>query len=255
MNKKTLLKFVPLPDFMKFKKVLFVGPHPDDIEISSGALVKKMTLAGIEVHFLVATDGGAGSFDPQAKAEDVIKTRLEEAKNAAAFLGAKSLEILDFEDGGVYSVERMSVAIAQRIIGLKPDAVFAPDPLLPNEIHPDHINVGIAARDALTIARFPIVAARHGLDVSAVTAFPTDICLVYFFTHRPNVFIPVSVNEFADKITSINLHTSQINHTMQMVEKYLRFKAMEYGKQTHSQYGEGFFALAPAHQHCFLENI
>ncbi|MGD9604666.1 MAG: PIG-L deacetylase family protein [Bacilli bacterium] len=255
MNKKMLLKYVPLPDFNSFKTVLFVGPHPDDIEISSGALVKQMTKKGVQVHFLIATDGGAGSFDPKAKASDVIATRKIESENAARFLGATNLEILPFEDGGIYSLEDMTVAIAKKIIDIKPDAVFAPDPMLPTEVHPDHLNVGIAARNALTIARFPIVASRHGIDISNISQFPKGMSLIYFYTHRANVFIPVSEQEFADKITSIKYHASQIDHTMEMVMQYLQFKAMEYGKKVDSKFGEGYFALAPAHQHCFLENI
>ena len=255
MNKKILLKYVPLPDFHSFKTVLFVGPHPDDIEISSGALVKQMTSRGVKVHFLIATDGGAGSFNPQAQASEVMATRKKESENAAAFLKATSVEILPFEDGGIYSLEDMTVAIAKKIIEIKPDAVFAPDPMLPTEVHPDHINVGIAARNALTIAKFPIVATRHGIDISQIEQFPKGMSLVYFYTHRANVFIPVSKEEFADKIASIKYHESQIDHTMEMVMQYLQFKALEYGRKAKSKYGEGYFALAPAHQHCFLENI
>lgn len=255
MNKKMLLKYVPLPDFKTFKTVLFVGPHPDDIEISSGALVKQMTNRGVKVHFLIATDGGAGSFDPKAKAEDVILQRKKESENAAAFLNATSVDILPFEDGGIYSLEEMTVAIAKKIIEIKPDAVFAPDPSLPTEVHPDHINVGIAARNALTIAKFPIVASRHGIDITKIEQFPKGMSLVYFYTHRANIFIPVTQDEFADKITSIKCHESQIDHTMEMVMQYLQFKAMEYGKKARSKFGEGFFALAPSHQHCFLEDI
>lgn len=255
MNKKRLLKYVPLPDFQTFKTVLFVGPHLDDIEISSGALVKQMTKRGVVVHFLIATDGGAGTFDPKAQAKDIIAIRKKESEQAAAFLGVSSLEILPFEDGGVYSLEAMTVAIAKKIIAIKPDAIFAPDPLLPTEVHPDHLNVGIAARNALTIARFPLVAARHGIDISKIKQFPQGMNLVYFYTHRANVFIPISEQELADKITAIRFHASQIDHTMEIVMQYLQFKALEYGKKARSKFGEGFFALAPAHQHCFLENI
>ena len=53
MDYHTLMGYVPLPDLLSLKRVLFVGPHPDDIEISSGGLVKKLINLGKEVYFLI----------------------------------------------------------------------------------------------------------------------------------------------------------------------------------------------------------
>jgi hypothetical protein len=36
---------------------------------------------------------------------------------------------------------------------------------------------------------------------------------------------------------------------------YLDYKAKSFGKQVNSEFGEGFYALGPLHQHCFTENI
>ena len=39
----TILKTIaPLPDIEKYKRIMFVGPHPDDIEIGAGATLSKM---------------------------------------------------------------------------------------------------------------------------------------------------------------------------------------------------------------------
>jgi len=87
MNFETLMSLAPLPDPMKTKTALFIGPHPDDIEYGSGATARKLVDSGAEVHFLIVTDGGSGSRDPEMTAERLKEIRLRESKDAAAFLG------------------------------------------------------------------------------------------------------------------------------------------------------------------------
>ena len=44
---KTILKLAaPLPDITKYERYLFLGPHPDDIEIGAGATAAKLAATG-----------------------------------------------------------------------------------------------------------------------------------------------------------------------------------------------------------------
>ena len=47
----------PVPDPLSFERYLFIGPHPDDIEIGAGATVARLTAMGKYVQFLICTDG------------------------------------------------------------------------------------------------------------------------------------------------------------------------------------------------------
>ena len=47
----------PLPDLEAFDRYLFIGPHPDDIEVGAGATAAKLAAAGKTVCFLVCLDG------------------------------------------------------------------------------------------------------------------------------------------------------------------------------------------------------
>ena len=47
----------PVPQVEAFDSYLFMGPHPDDIEVGAGATVAKLTAAGKRVTFLILTDG------------------------------------------------------------------------------------------------------------------------------------------------------------------------------------------------------
>ena len=58
---KLILKFAaPLPQIEHYNRYLFIGPHPDDIEIGAGATAAKLAAAGKEVCFLICTDGRFG---------------------------------------------------------------------------------------------------------------------------------------------------------------------------------------------------
>ena len=50
----------PLPDLEGFERYLFVGPHPDDIEIGAGATVSRLASLGKKITFLICTDGRYG---------------------------------------------------------------------------------------------------------------------------------------------------------------------------------------------------
>lgn len=255
MDLQSLMALAPIPNIEEFKRVLFVGPHPDDIEISSGALIKKLVDKGAVVHYLIVTDGGAGTFDPNVSIEQIVARRKKESLEAAKVLNVKDVEILDFPDGGVYNVTDMAVEIAKRIQAFYPDAVFTPDPLLPTEIHPDHINVAKATNEAIIIAKFRLAAIRHGIDVKKDQKMPTGINLVYYYTHRPNKIVPVTKEQFDAKIQAIMKHESQVDESFEGMKMYLFYKAASLGQQVGSEYAEGYFAMSPLHQHCFLENI
>ena len=47
---KLALRFaVPLPKLLDFQRYLFIGPHPDDIEIGAGATAARLRSMGKEV--------------------------------------------------------------------------------------------------------------------------------------------------------------------------------------------------------------
>lgn len=253
MDLQTLLKMVPLPDFNNFKRVLFVGPHPDDIEIGAGSAVKKLFDQGTEIHFLITTDGASGTKDPKVSVDQLKKIRKAEAVEAGAFLGAKSVTVLDYPDGGIYDLEDLISSIVGKIIEVNPDTVFGPDPLLPSETHPDHLKTAEAVRRAIPLSQYPHSVSRRGLELP--TLLPQNINLLYYYTHRPNLIIPITKDEFSSQIEAIRRHQSQIDESFIVIQMYLDAKARSYGEQVNSEYGAGFYALSAVHQHCFLENL
>jgi len=75
--------------------VLFVGAHPDDIEIFCGGTAALYANQGHHVFFCVSTNGNVGSATLPPK--EIAAIRHKEAMNGAAVIGA-TLIWLDFDD-------------------------------------------------------------------------------------------------------------------------------------------------------------
>ncbi len=252
---KLILKMAPLPKIDKCKKVLFVGPHPDDIELGAGGLVNKLIRNNAEVYFLICLDGGCGSDDKTVEYEDLAKIRRSETLDSAKYLGVKDVFFLDYPDGGRYQVDDLSVDIAKILIDLKPDLVVSPSPFLRTETHMDHLRVGDAARRSLLISEYPLVAKRQGIDVEKIEEFPKGISLAYYYTDYVNQVIKLKKEDFNKKLESIKCHKSQPDSVDSNVFKYLKYKAFVMGLKKCARYGEGYYVLGPIHQHCFSEKI
>ena len=125
--------------------LLAFGAHPDDIEFGCGGVIANETQAGRTVHFVVCSQGEAGTNGTPAQ-------RTAEAESAAKILGA-TIEFVEL-DGDAHLEIRAAHAIklAEIIRRIRPGAVLAPS-LVENQ-HPDHWRLGTLVRDATRLARY-----------------------------------------------------------------------------------------------------
>ena len=97
---KLALKFAaPLPKLEKQQRFLFVGPHPDDIEIGAGATAAKLADMGKDVCFLICIDGryGDGSTPSGIRGDALAALRKNEAVQSAAKLGVRDVRFLNLQ--------------------------------------------------------------------------------------------------------------------------------------------------------------
>lgn len=142
-------------------RLLAIGAHPDDIEFGMGGVLLKELAAGRSIALAITSKGEAGSHGTPAQRE-------REAIAAARQLGAADrLTFLDFGgDGRQVASPEHAAALARVIREVRPAMVFAPIPQ-PNQ-HPDHMAVGVAARDACRLARYAGLATLQPLPPHAV---------------------------------------------------------------------------------------
>ena len=82
-------KYVPYPRPERFDRFLFIGPHPDDIEIGAGATIARLAEAGKAVTFLICLDGRFGlSTAPAGTTEEELVEIYDE--NLPVYLGTPS---------------------------------------------------------------------------------------------------------------------------------------------------------------------
>lgn len=56
------------------ERVLAVAAHPDDLDFGASGTIAGWTAAGIEVVYVIVTDGDAGGFDPEVPRERIPKS-------------------------------------------------------------------------------------------------------------------------------------------------------------------------------------
>jgi bacillithiol biosynthesis deacetylase BshB1 len=137
--------------------VLAVGAHPDDVELSFGATLARLTAGGARVHVLDLTGGERGTRGDAA-------TRAREAAEAARVLGV-SREGAGLPDLGVRADDPRAIrAVAEIVRHKRPALVLAPHP---EEGHPDHRQASALVERACfeaRLAKADVSGSPHRID-------------------------------------------------------------------------------------------
>ena len=241
----------PVPRLLSFERFLFIGPHPDDIEIGAGATVAKLVAMDRKVTFLICIDGRFGlDFAPEGTTtEELAVIRREESINAAKILGVEDVRFLNFSDGGLYDFKDLYGAMARALGEIKPEVIFAPDPVVSSECHTDHINVGEAARRLAFFGPFKEIMEAYGAETAPIEA------IAYYMTAKPNRYMKVS--SFMNRqFKAIEAHRSQFptdSEAYKPVRTYLKLRAFDFGIRSFSGKAEGFRVLGRTQMHCLPE--
>ncbi len=242
----------PLPKLENYSRYLFIGPHPDDIEIGAGATVSKLVSLGKEVSFLICLDGRYGLTNaPEGTLpKDLIEIRRNEALESAKALGVDDVHFLDMQDGGFYTERDLREAFATRVGVFKPDIMFAPDPDVPNECHPDHVNVGRQSKIVAHFATNRWIMERYGADTAEVQA------IALYMTAKPNSFIGTRGHVEKQLDSIFRYHLSQFPEgcpDAKSIPTYIKLRAFFFGLRSLKGKAEGFRVIDRMHMHCLPE--
>lgn len=250
---KLILKAaVPTPRLEDYQRFLFVGPHPDDIEIGAGATAGKLAAMGKDVCFLVCLDGrfGDGSAPEGIRGDRLVALRKQEAVASAATLGVQDVRFLDLCDGGFYDKQELMQKIARIVGDFRPDVILAPDPDVTSECHADHLNVGTAVKQVAYFAPYGGIMARYGAQAAPVQA------LAFYMTAKPNRFVKTKGFFDLQQKAIFGCHLSQFPENSadrKSIGLYLKLRALDFGLRSGKGWAEGFRVLGVTHMHCFPE--
>jgi LmbE family N-acetylglucosaminyl deacetylase len=196
------------------QKILVVLAHPDDPEFFCGATLARWAAAGHEIHYCLLTCGDKGGDANTAPAELCADRRVEQG-NAAAVIGARSVQFLDHEDGYLVPSLELRKEVVRVIRQVRPEIIVTCDPtnLYPFSgyglNHPDHRAAGQIVLDAVfpaagNVHYFPELLAE-GLPPHSVgeiwIALPAD----------PTVVLDVT-DAWETKLRALKEHRSQIGN-------------------------------------------
>ncbi len=250
---KLALRFAaPFPKVQSFERYLFVGPHPDDIEIGAGATVAALVAQGKSICFLICTDGRYGTVNikDDVTEEELVAIRKEEAIRSAAALGVTDVRFLNLSDGGFYDFNELLKEIADVISSFQPDIIFAPDPAPASECHIDHLNVGKSVRTLAVNASNPGIMKKLGAEACDLKA------LAFYMTAKPNVYMRTTGYLKKQLAALFENHLSQYPQgcaDRHAIELYLKLRARDFGLRSFHITAEGFRMLATTHMHCLPE--
>ena len=228
-----------MEDDIKPQRGMVIVAHPDDAEWGCSGTVAKWCREGMDVVYVICTNGNKGTDVPEINNRQLAEMRRQEQRDAADVLGVRDVIFLDYEDAMLTPSLELRKDISREIRRHRPDVLIAPCPIRSFDHgdyigHPDHIAVGEAtlsavypaARDRLT---FPELL-DEGFEPHKVTQL-----LVMDRGDDANTVIDVS-ETIETAIEALKQHRSQVRP--EDAEKYMRMWRSENGKTRGLEYAE-----------------
>jgi LmbE family N-acetylglucosaminyl deacetylase len=218
------------------KNTLVVMAHPDDAEMICGGSVVKWVGEG-DVYYVIASDGGKGSWDENEAPYEVSCRREDEQRKAAEYLGVKKVIFLQHSDGELENISSLRIEIASLIRKLKPYRIVANDPWT-RMFHPDHRATAFAVIGGVMIARdwhfYPFLR-----EIGLKPFKPEKLLLAP--TDSPNFTVDIT-DVIKKKIKAIGFHESQLA-IHEGWEEDIKKWSRDMAKNSDFEYGEAFYDM------------
>jgi len=181
--------------------ILFIGAHPDDIELLCGGTLAKYAAQGHSVWMAVATNGNVGS--PDLTKAEIALVRRQEAAEAARRLGAAGFLWLDENDELLFDNEPTRLKFVEAMRQAKADMIVTHNP---NDYHPDHIACSKLATDARILSAVRLIETENAHLATAPELYYMDSLAGINFT--PQYYVDIGAF-FEAKMAALQAHESQ----------------------------------------------
>ena len=198
--------------YKKYKRILCIGAHPDDLEIGMGGTIARYVHEKNEVLMAV-------SIVPYAKNQ-----RVDEVKKAAHILGAKST---------VLDLNLNHKILTREIIGIFDDLLnkFKPDEIYTHWNHDSHQDHRIVSEAILSSAR------NNQSDLFLFEQILPGGIVPYTFRAQKIIDVSPYINQ---KTTALKTHKSQYKKNKYNWVAGVRGRANQWGYMIGVRYAEAF---------------
>ena len=225
------------------QKVLVVTPHPDDADFWCSGTIAKWVADGAMVRYVLCTDGGKGTTDPNVSPSQLSKIRELAQTNAVEVLGVQELVLLHHADGSLEDNDEFRMELVRQIREVKPDVVLCAEPYRKNLAwHRDHRITGQVTLDAV----FPCARDHlHFVELwrdEGLEPHKTGTIL-FWGTEEADTSLDIS-NSMDSKLKAISAHTSQMGgRNFQEIETVIKERAQIIEGGSGNEYVEDFRKL------------
>ena len=212
-------------------KILIIAAHPDDETLGCGGSIAKWSKHGHEAHVLIMAEGSTSRDkhrDREHRIED-LSILAQSANQAADILGVKSIELLDYPDNRMDSVDFLDVVkrVENKIEELKPNVVLTH--------HAGDLNI-----DHRIIHQAVITACRPlpGQTVKRILSFEVPSATEWQSPDDRRPFLPSWFEDIADtlplKIKALEAYQSEMRpwphaRSLKAVEHLARWRGASAG--------------------------
>ncbi len=222
------------------KKVLVITPHPDDADFWCSGTIAKWLGDGATVRYVLCTDGGKGTTDPNISSADLSKLREQEQADAVEVLGVQELVLLHHPDGSLEDDDELRRELVRQIRQVQPDVVLCPEPYRKNLAwHRDHRIAGQVALDAV----FPCARDHlHFVELWRDEGLEPHKTPTMLFWGTENADTTIDITESMDaKIKAVAAHKSQMDgRSLKEIEDFVRERAQVSEGGSGKEYVEAF---------------
>lgn len=222
------------------QRVLVITPHPDDADFWCSGTIAKWIGDGATVRYVLCTDGGKGTTDPNISSAELSKIREQEQADAAESLGVQELVLLHHPDGFLEDDDEFRKELVRQIRQVQPDVVLCPEPYRKNLAwHRDHRITGQVTLDAV----FPCARDHlHFVELwrdEGLEPHKTGTIL-FWGTEQADTIIDIS-DSMGAKFKAVSAHQSQMDgRTAKEIEEFIKERAQVSEGGSGKEYVEAF---------------
>ncbi|EMO29502.1 PIG-L deacetylase family protein [Leptospira noguchii] len=193
---------------MDKKIILTVAAHPDDEILGCGATMARLSQEGCEIHILILAEGITSRKNTRDRNSNLneLSELAQIAHTAGKTVGAKSVELFDFPDNRMDSIDRLDIikVIERKVQEIQPEIIFTH---FKYDLNIDHRITSDAVITACRPYPEQVVKELYFFEVSSSTEWQVGN---QSETFNPNYFVSINETQMKKKIDALKVYRSEM---------------------------------------------